>query len=82
MSKQVELDLNETGFLCNMVMQAFVKTDPPHDDEGNLLMPEWLYALYQKLSVANDEMLAELQKNAAMNPDPPLILLPDHFKRH
>tara|TARA_R110000868_G_scaffold5782_1_gene33938 strand:- start:17287 stop:17517 length:231 start_codon:yes stop_codon:yes gene_type:complete len=74
-TKQIELNLNETGFLCNMIMGAYLKTNPPIDKDGNIPMPEWLHNLYQKLAVANDQMMAE------EDPTPQLIL-PPHLKKH
>lgn len=80
--KTIELDLNETGFLCNMIMTTYMASNPPRDAAGNMIMPIWLHELYHKLAVINDQMMAEAQAHLAMNPEPPLIILPDHIERH
>ena len=74
MSKRtIELDLNETGFLCNMIMTAYMATKPPRDKAGNLLMPVWLSELYTKLATINDQMMDETS---------PKIILPKHTGKH
>ena len=77
-TRTIELDLNETGFLCNMIMTVYTASDPPRDTAGNMIMPVWLYALYAKLATINDQMMDELPKEET----PPQIVLPSHIKRH
>ena len=77
-TRTIELDLNETGFLCNMIMTAYMASNPPRDEAGNMLMPEWLRDLYTKLATINDQMMDELPKEET----PSRIILPNHIKRH
>ena len=78
MNRKIELDLNETGFLCNMIMTAYMSSDPPRDEAGNMIMPAWLHALYGKLADINDQMMSELPSKDT----PPQIILPTRIKRH
>jgi hypothetical protein len=60
--RMIELDLNETGFLCKMIVKCLNESKPLLDAQGNQLWPEWLYKLFQKLAKANDEMMTDLQE--------------------
>ena len=76
--RTIELDLNETGFLCNMIMTAYMATNPPRDAAGNMIMPTWLHELYQKLATINDQMMDE----KPLEDQPSRIILPNHIKKH
>lgn len=79
MSKcQIELDLNEAGFLCNMIMTVYQASNPPCDKEGNMIMPTWLHELYAKIATINNQMMDELPTEEI----PQQIILPNHTKRH
>ena len=77
-ARQIELDLHETGFLCDMITTTYMSTNPPRSEAGNVIMPAWLHALYVKLATINDQMMDELPKEAT----PPQIILPNRIKRH
>ena len=49
---KVELDLNESGILCNTLMAAMVKT--PRNE-----VPKYVTALYIKLAKANDKLMGK-----------------------
>ena len=46
----IELNLNESGTLCSILMQQILKSD------GTEKQPLWVMALYTKLAVANDKL--------------------------
>ena len=77
-TRTIELNLNESGFLCNMIMTAYMATKSPQDKEGNLLMPEWLAELYKKLATINDQMMDE----KPLEEQPSRIILPKRIKKH
>ena len=56
-TRNLELDLNETGFLCNMIVQSAISAGLT--DGENIMLPPWLATLFNKLSAANDEMMKE-----------------------
>ena len=81
-SRIFELDLNETGFLCNLIINTVIKTAPPAAD-ANVLLPVWLGELYMKLAHANDQMMAEESIAATRSAvEPPFILSPFHPRKH
>jgi hypothetical protein len=55
----IELDLNETGFLCNMILRSCIQAGMQDPISGELSMPTWLAGLFAKLAKANDAMMAE-----------------------
>jgi hypothetical protein len=57
--RSVELTLNDTGFLCNMMQQAFEGSGLPRAPDGRPIIPLALHELYVKLATANDEMMTE-----------------------
>ena len=57
--RTIELTLNETGFLCNMMQQAFEHSNLPRAEDGRPIIPMALHELYVKLASANDEMMKE-----------------------
>lgn len=57
--RTIELDLNETGFLCNMMQQVFEHSGLPRSPDGRPIVPLTLHELYVKLATANDEMMKE-----------------------
>jgi len=72
-TREIVLDLNETGFLCNMMMQAFIQHNPAGAATGDITVPEWLGKLYKKIAIANDEMMAEPRSFD----DTPHLILPN-----
>jgi hypothetical protein len=47
----VELDLNESGTLCNLLMRAILQSG------GTASQPPWVIDLYTKLATANDKLM-------------------------
>jgi hypothetical protein len=47
----VELTLDETGFLCNTLMRQFFMSG------GVAAQPKWAIELYTKLATANDKLM-------------------------
>ena len=47
----VELNLNETGTLCHLLMQTFLRSG------GTSNQPSWAIELYTKLATANDKLM-------------------------
>ena len=48
---KVDLDLNETGYLCNLIMMRILNPG------GTMHVPAWLVDLYTKLAAANDDLM-------------------------
>lgn len=46
----VELNLNESGTLCHVLMRAILASG------GTEKQPQWIIDLYTKLAVANDKL--------------------------
>jgi hypothetical protein len=46
----IELTLQESGTLCNILLQQILKTGGPEKQ------PPWVVQLYTKLAVANDKL--------------------------
>jgi len=52
--RDISLNLNETGFLCNTLMHLAQSQD------GRV--PEWFEQLYVKLASANDDMMGAMSR--------------------
>ena len=53
---KVELDLMETGYLCNLMMERLMAADKTEK------VPAWLGELYIKLADANDKLMGRGEK--------------------
>ena len=53
---KVELDLMETGHLCNLIMARLMAADKAEK------VPAWLGELYIKLADANDKLMGKGEK--------------------
>lgn len=81
-TRSIDLNLNETGFLCNLITNAIIRVAPPTAD-GSVEMPFWLGELFMKLAQANDQMMAEESiKAARIAPEPPFTFSPTNARKH
>ncbi len=57
---KVELDLMETGYLCNLIMARLMAADKTEK------VPTWITELYIKLADANDKLMGK-KEDAELN---------------